>query len=313
MATRALIIALIVACGSLLLRSAGTTPSHSPAGTAPPQDYSKDQEALKPNTRPPRRIQLAAQNGSGMTGLISLNTSLQNPHGTDVYVGFNQVVPNTSYFANIYFGNCSSPGEVAYQLNKVENGRSDSTLPSLYYELFIDSNGNAYRGPYAILVSRTADKKTAVACGDLPGPDKAPVQKVEGAPDKSSSEKPQGSGGQDAQAINLVGSDGTTIFAKVWFSAAGLNKTRATVKLNQPSPNGKYSANIVLGACEDPDVEAFKLGKFQRGTSTGDLSVSFSKFTQPGAGHFQPYAIILYQGPDPGGPRLACGNFTGGR
>jgi hypothetical protein len=179
--------------------------------------------------------------------------------------------------------------------------------------LFIDSNGNAYRGPYAILVSRTADKKTAVACGDLPGPDKASVQKVEGAPDKSSSEKPQGSGGQDAQAINLVGSDGTTIFAKVWFSAAGLNKTRATVKLNLPSPNGKYSANIVLGVCEDPSSEAFKLGAFQRGVSTADLPVSFPKFTQPGSANRQPYAIILYQGPASGGPRLACGTFTGGR
>jgi hypothetical protein len=309
MATRALIIALIVACGSPLLRSAGTTPSHSPAGTAPPQDYSKDQEALKPNTRPPRRIQLAAQNGSGMTGLISLNTSLQNPHGTDVYVGFNQVVPNTSYFANIYFGNCSSPGEVAYQLNKVENGRSDSTLPSLYYELFIDKDGGAYRGPYAILVSKTADKKTAVACGDLPGPGGSPVQKVELVPDKSTSEKPQGSGGEGAEAIDLVGSDGSTVVAKAWFNAAGPNKTRATVKLSQANSNGKYSANVVFGVCEDPGGEAFKLSKFQHGASTTDLPISFSTSNANG----QRYAIMVNQGPTPEGARLACGSFTGGR
>jgi hypothetical protein len=244
-----------------------------------------------------------------MTGLISLNTSLQNPHGTDVYVGFNQVVPNTSYFANIYFGNCSSPGEVAYQLNKVENGRSDSTLPSLYYELFIDKDGGAYRGPYAILVSKTADKKTAVACGDLPGPGGSPVQKVELVPDTSTSEKPQGSGGEGAEAIDLVGSDGSTVVAKAWFNAAGPNKTRATVKLSQANSNGKYSANVVFGVCEDPGGEAFKLSKFQHGASTTDLPISFSTSNANG----QRYAIMVNQGPTPEGARLACGSFTGGR
>jgi len=248
-----------------------------------------------------------------MTGLASLNTSNKSSSATDVFVGLTQAAPDTSYFANMYFGNCSSPGEVAYPLNKVENGRSESTLHSMHYELFIDKNGDAYRGPYAILVSRTADKKTAVACGDLPGPGASPLQKVEPAPDRSSSEKPQGSRGQDAQAIDLVGSDGSTVAAKVSFSAAGPNKTRATVKLSHPSPNGKYPANIVLGVCEDPGSEAFRLGAFQRGVSTTDLPVSFPTLTQPGSANRQPYAIILYQGPAPGGPRLACGTFIGGR
>jgi hypothetical protein len=314
-APRALVVALIVILGYGLsqLSSASSTPSPRPAGPAPAQDSSNNQDSLRPNTRPPRYVQLAAQNGSGITGQVSLNTSRENPNTTDVFVGFNQPAPNTSYFAGMYFGTCSSPGEMAYPLNKVENGRSDSTLPYVYYELFIDKNGDAYRGPYAILVSRTADKKTAIACGDLPGPGKAPVQKVEPIPDKSSSPKPQSSEGQDAQAINLVGRNGNTVVAKAWFSATGPNKTRVTVKLSQPSPNGKYSANIVLGVCEDPSTEAFKLGAFQRDTSNTDLPVIFSKFTQPDDANRQPYAIMLYQGAGTGGPHLACGSFTGGR
>jgi hypothetical protein len=311
MALRALAIVVIVGCGLSPSSSTGTS-NPVLAGRAPAQDSSNSQNSLKPNSRPARWVQLAAQNASGMTGLASLNTSGKSSSATDVFVGLSEAAPNTSYFANMHFGNCSSPGDVAYILNRLENGRSDTTLPSLYYELFVDSNGNAYRGPYAILVSRTADKKTAVACGDLPGPGSSPVQKVEPAPE-SSSAKPQGTWGQDAQAIDLVAPDGSTVVAKVSFSAAGPNKTRATVKLSHPSPNGKYSANIVLGVCEDPSSEAFKLGAFQRGVSTADLPVSFPKFTQPGSANRQPYAIILYQGPASGGPRLACGTFTGGR
>ncbi len=312
MALRALAIVVILGCGLSQSSSAGT-PNPDLAGRAPAQDSSNSQNSLKPNTRPPRSVQLAAQNGSGMTGLASLNTSSKNPHATDVFVGLSQADPNSSYFTNMYFGNCSSPGDVAYILNRLENGRSDTTLSSLYYELFVDSNGNAYRGPYAILVSRTADKKTAVACGDLPGPGQAPALKAEGAPDKSSSEKPQASAAQAAPTIDLVASDGTTVAAKVWFSAAGPNKTRTTVKLSNPNSKGKYSANIVLGVCEDPGSEAFRLGKFQHGASLTNLPVSFSTFTRPGSANRQPYAIILYQGPDTGGPRLACGSFTGGR
>jgi hypothetical protein len=171
--------------------------------------------------------------------------------------------------------------------------------------LFIDKNGGAYRGPYAILVSRTADKTTALACGDLPG--QGPT------PDQSSSPNLQSSEGQEAHAINLLGPDGATVVAKAWFSAASSNTTRVTVKLSQPRPNGKYFANLVLGVCEDPAGEAFKLGKFRGGTSTADLPLSFAEFTQPSAGHSQPYAILLYEGADIGGAHLACGSFTGGR
>jgi hypothetical protein len=154
------------------------------------------QGSARPNTRPAQYVQLTAQNGSGMTGRVALNAG-ERPNITQVLVGLDKPSHNTSYFANMYFGTCSAPGEVPYKLSKVENGRSVTNLP-LAFQVFIDENGAAYRGPYAILVSRTANPGSSLACGDLKGPDRAPIQKP--SPDK------QGSGKADARSIDLVGS-----------------------------------------------------------------------------------------------------------
>jgi hypothetical protein len=255
------------------------------------------QGSLRPNTRPARYLDLIAKGGSTRIGLVALNSGVR-PNTVDVMVGLDQPAPNTSYFAKIYFGTCASPREVAYDLEQVKNGRSDSTLP-LYYERFIDEKGGAYRGPYAILVSRTTNKSTMLFCADLPG---------QGAPAQNGQDpKPQ-----ETRTVKLIGPNGATVVGTAWINAAGPGKTRVTIKVARPSPKADYSAGINLGVCEDPGSEAFKLKSLQHGSSETDLAASLLGSGQPSEANMGNYAIMLYSGSARGGQRLACGTLIAG-
>ena len=105
MALRALAIVVIVGCGLSPSSSTGTS-NPVLAGRAPAQGSSNSQNSLKPNSRPARWVQLAAQNASGMTGLASLNTSGKSSSATDVFVGLSELFCQHAFWQLLFAGRC---------------------------------------------------------------------------------------------------------------------------------------------------------------------------------------------------------------
>jgi hypothetical protein len=256
------------------------------------------QASPRPNTRPPQWLYLVPVNGSGITGLVAMNASNQ-PGSTDVTVGLNQTRPNMNYFTGIYFGTCAKPGGSAYALNRLKDGRSDTTLSGADYQLFRDENGAALHGPYAILVSQTQDKKTALACVDLKGSSSA-----SGSAGGASEDGPEA---KETNTINVMSTDGAKLVAKALLSSGG-SKAHVKVILSQPNAADNYVVIIYEGACEDLSGVAFHLNKFEQGISNTDLSAHLV-FLEPAArAIIFRYAIMLRLGFDQGAV-LGCANF----
>jgi hypothetical protein len=102
-----------------------------------------------------------------------------------------------------------------------------------------------------------------------------------------------------SRTIKLTGTrTGTAVF-----QATGANKTRVTLKLDNPGAGDTYTASIASGACSDPGPTAYQLNQLQKGASTTDLTVSFSTFSEPApGGRYAMYAVML---------PVACGDFAG--
>ena len=114
-------------------------------------------------------INLAAQNDSTQTGTATLID--QNNNKTKVVIEINNWQPGVAEPAHIHLGACPAPGAVAYPLNNVVNGRSESmvdkTLADLLKEL-----------PLAVNVHKSAAEASVyVACGDIIG-DPAVLEKL---------------------------------------------------------------------------------------------------------------------------------------
>jgi len=129
-------------------------PTAAPTAEVSPSPVATGAAMMKEDTM---TVALAAQNNSGETGTATLKEVAGK---TTVSIKLTDA-PATAQPAHIHVGSCPTPGAIAYNLDSVVNGKSETTLNVTLKDL-------KAKEPLAINVHNSAtDIKTYVACGNL--------------------------------------------------------------------------------------------------------------------------------------------------
>ena len=220
-------------------------------------------------------VVLNAQNNSGQSG----TAVLKNDNGaTRVTITLDGALVNIAQPAHIHLSKCATIGGVAYPLNSVVNGQSETVVSAPLAQLITAEQ-------LSINVHKSAeDVKTYVACGDLPYKNDnsmkdqiKPDAMMKGNSTSSDSMKKDGTSGDTmmakTQTFNVSGSN----FA---FSVKEIKvKKGDTVKINFSSADGfhdwvidafnAHTSRVNSGQSASVEFTADQVGTFEYYCSVG--------------------------------------------